>query len=93
MFHHRYYCHIILGYLVLTSARHMSQRLYEKFIIYMEDFIEIANPDVIALREKEFHPKFGWTSYVPFLKLLLSPPTDSSRYVGRIVEKDDSFFF
>ena len=75
----RYYCHVILGYLVLTSATHMSQRLYEKFIIYMEEFMEIANPDVIALREKEFHPKFGFSSFMPFLKLLLSPRVDTSR--------------
>lgn len=71
-----------MGYLVLTSARHMSQRLYEKFIIYMEDFLEISHPDIIAVREKEFHPKFGWTSYMPFLKLLLSPPAEWSKYGG-----------
>lgn len=42
--------------------------------------MENSNPDVIALREKEFHPKFGWTSHAPFLKLLLSPPNETSRY-------------
>ena len=42
--------------------------------------MEVAIPAVIALREKEFHPKFGWTSHLPFLKLLLSPPAESSRY-------------
>ena len=41
--------------------------------------MEISNPDVIALREKEFHPKFGWSSCMPLLKLLLSPPAEYSR--------------
>lgn len=42
--------------------------------------MEMASPHVIALREKEFHPKFGFSSLFPFLKLLLSPPVESSRY-------------
>ena len=46
----------------------------------MEDFLHKASPRIIALREKEFHPKFGFSAHFPFLKLLLSPPVESARY-------------
>lgn len=64
--------------MVISSARHMSRKLREKFIVFMEDFFKTANIDEIVKVEKETsHPGLGWESFLPTVKVIFSSPKNA----------------
>lgn len=68
-----------LAHLVISSVHVMSRKVTEKLVAFMDDFLRNTSPRTIMELEKARHPRCGWTPFLPYLKVLLSPPKVKSK--------------
>ena len=87
---HSYYIQVILSFVCLTSAHHISQRLLPKLSFIMEHFLISPNVDAIALAEKATPWLMGWDPFPPFIRLLYPPPDtpEQKKLISRYSKSD-----
>ncbi len=88
-----YYSQVILTHLIISSCDFMSRKVMDKLVLFMSDFLRDSNPIAIQKLEKKCRPgKSSWSTFLPYLKVLMSPMKLNMESRRHVVGKDSAIF-